>query len=305
MLPARPERDEGPREWLDRRSGHAMAEEGCFPNAMAAEASSLMPASSTAFSSMAAEAAQLVEAAHEAQNIASKALAAALALGGPDEVVKSVVYAKERVDCPEGTPETAAKALMASSRARASCPPGELHASLGRADKSVRDFLVWKTQLRAPLGDRNAFVDSLTAAVGARVIDTNMFSHLMHSHSKEVCSRFPNAFLSNAKYQALRRSGRRPARTRSKAEQQAAGEGEEPAAEEGEEPAAEEQEQWGQACGMGSPDQDPQLLPAHTRQGKGVGVIGQALPRAAHISQNSEGPSLEQSPPLEPLGEGP
>ena len=39
-------------------------------------------------------------------------------------------------------------------------------------------------------------------------IDSNTFSHLMCSRSKEVCSRFPNALPSSAKQEARNRKGR-------------------------------------------------------------------------------------------------
>ena len=44
----------------------------------------------------------------------------------------------------------AAVALTATSRALASCPPGELNAASGRAEKAVRDHPHMRTKISAP-----------------------------------------------------------------------------------------------------------------------------------------------------------
>ena len=162
------------------------------------------------------QAAQIVQYAATAQTVAPKALATALSIGGRDDVEEIIKWTKACVDCPNSSLEIVASALIATSRALVSCPAGDLNAALVIAEKLVRDVLIWMVQLHTPLGDRFSFVACLTAAVGAENMDSNMFSHLMHSHSKEVCPKFPHAFLSNAKLEALKRKGRRPARTRPK-----------------------------------------------------------------------------------------
>jgi hypothetical protein len=62
--------------------------------------------------------------AHAAQTSAYDALVAALAaaleLGGTNEVVEIIEYAMGRVACPDGSPEISASALNATSRALAS-----------------------------------------------------------------------------------------------------------------------------------------------------------------------------------------
>ena len=73
---------------------------------------------------------------------------------------------------PELAPRMAADSLTATSRALASCPPGELK----------RPRRLFGT------GDRQQFAAKLNAAQRGSIgdMDPNMFSHLMHSHGKEV-----------------------------------------------------------------------------------------------------------------------
>eukprot|EP00972_Heterocapsa_arctica_P037341 5495547-Heterocapsa_arctica.AAC.1 len=123
----------------------------------------------------------MVEYAHDAKNTASIALAKAFAICEDADVKMSIQYAKEGVDLPDGSPEIAAQALKATSHALASCPRG-LHVALGAAEKCVRDYLIWRTQLRTDLGDRTAFVLRLKQAVGNENFDSNSYSHFMHSH---------------------------------------------------------------------------------------------------------------------------
>ena len=154
--------------------------------------------------------ARLAFTARQARATARTSLAAVLMAREPlsEEVVTCLIYAKGIADHTDAPPELVAKALAAVSRAVACCPPGPLNLSISTAEKSVRDLLIWKTQLGCTLGDRQAFVDALTLAVGAEHINTNMFSHLLHAHNKEVCPRFPDAFLSNAARAARRRRAR-------------------------------------------------------------------------------------------------
>ena len=158
---------------------------------------------------------RLVKAAHEAQEVASKALEAVLSLMGalPKHVKDNVDYAKKAVDDPNCTADIAAKALLAISHAcqldEVNNSMGEVNTPIKQAVKSVRDFFIWKTQLQSPLGDRDAFVAALTAAVGATVINPTMLSRLMQSHKKAVCSRFPSAFRSNAAAAGRKRKARR------------------------------------------------------------------------------------------------
>ena len=102
---------------------------------------------------------------------------------------------------PKGSPELAAAALNAISRAVASCPSGVLWDLLASAEKCVRDNFIWKTQLLTPLNDRQAFCNRLLQATGN--IDTNSWSQLLHSHSKQVPPKFPEVFFSKDKLEVV------------------------------------------------------------------------------------------------------
>ena len=120
--------------------------------------------------------------------------------------------------------QEAACAMNAASRAQACCPHGKLHDSISQAEMMLRDLLVLSTQLQCPLGDRDLFVARLEVALGmatgglrrqaghAQPHGRDMFSQLMHSHSKVMVKMFPHVFLSNSKVEAKNRRGRRPAR---------------------------------------------------------------------------------------------
>eukprot|EP00972_Heterocapsa_arctica_P008856 1298645-Heterocapsa_arctica.AAC.1 len=66
-----------------------------------------------------------------------------------------IKYAKEQVDYIDGSPEMAAHAFIATSRALASTNAGHLHAQILQAEKCTRDHLIWRTQLRTAIGDRS------------------------------------------------------------------------------------------------------------------------------------------------------
>eukprot|EP00972_Heterocapsa_arctica_P029122 4283166-Heterocapsa_arctica.AAC.1 len=69
--------------------------------------------------------------------------------------MSTIKYAKERVDCIDGSLEMAAHAFIATSRALASTIAGHLNAALLKAEKCTRDYLIWRRQLRTPIGDRD------------------------------------------------------------------------------------------------------------------------------------------------------
>mgnify|MGYP001195536587 CR=1 FL=1 len=108
-------------------------------------------------------------------------------------------------------------ALQATIRALSVCREGPLRKQVGEAEKAARNLLVWLVQVKSPLGDRYKFVETLHDAVGFRLTGQhgqNFYSHVMHAHNLEVTTKFPNAFVSNAKHEAIKRKGKRPARTR-------------------------------------------------------------------------------------------
>jgi hypothetical protein len=124
-----------------------------------------------------------------AQAEASNALARCLAIGcGRPEVVANITFAKQQVEVMESSPAIAADGLIAAMRRLASCPKAhQLYDTLAKAVQVVRDYFIWRTQLRTPIGDRPAFIANLSAAMGFDVkADPNLYSHLMHSHNKEV-----------------------------------------------------------------------------------------------------------------------
>ena len=98
---------------------------------------------------------------------------------------------------------------MAVERARASCQGDELAKSLGAVVRAATDVLIWRVQLRATLGCRESFLAELQRAYAQQLLDDTTKSRLLHSHYKAVATRFPGAFLSQGKVDALR-MGRRP-----------------------------------------------------------------------------------------------
>jgi hypothetical protein len=80
----------------------------------------------------------MVKCAAVAQTVASNALATASAIGGRDEVQETIMWVKERVDYPTSSLEIAVSALIATSRALASCPAGDLNATKGRVMQQAR-----------------------------------------------------------------------------------------------------------------------------------------------------------------------
>jgi hypothetical protein len=165
----------------------------------------------------AAEAVRLIECCNAAQTAVSGAIAQAMAIIEATEDVydigQFIAYAKEQVDCIDGSPEISASALNAITQAVASCPAGGLGDALYVAQKLSRDYLVWRTQLRTPLDNRTMFVELVRAAAGAGNMDLAQFSQVMHAHAKEVGTRFQRAFSSNSKRE---RNRARPARTKPK-----------------------------------------------------------------------------------------
>jgi hypothetical protein len=100
-----------------------------------------------------------------------KALEKGLAISCDEDITRCITYTSERKENPKGSPELAAAALNAISRAVASCPSGVLWDLLASAEKCVRDNLIWKTQLLTPFNDHHAFCNCLLQATGN--IDSN------------------------------------------------------------------------------------------------------------------------------------
>jgi hypothetical protein len=146
------------------------------------------------------QAAKMAQCAYKAQTAASESLTHVLGIGGPPLTMEPIIYALTRVDSTDGSPELAAAAFIATSRAlsmttgrakaknasRTQAIAEELNVALQEAVKRTRNYLIWRTQLRSPIGDRGMFVSILMTAMGAKNLPSDLFSHLMHSHSLEV-----------------------------------------------------------------------------------------------------------------------
>ena len=157
------------------------------------------------------EAAQVVGELNDAQVAASTALEKVLR--GVDEasdVACKLREAKTYVDMTMAacTPRDAGQALLASMAACSAARPQRR--PVIEATKRVRDFFVWKLQIRVSLNDRDGFIDALTDALGD--INADIFSQIMHAHSRHVAALFHRAFFSNAGYEAVRRGGVRAKR---------------------------------------------------------------------------------------------
>ena len=137
------------------------------------------------------------------------------------EVRGSLGHARKHLDASRD-PRAAVLALTAVERGRASCPGAEAVKSLGVVVHAVTDALIWRVQLRAPFGSRDAFLFQLEMAY-AHPLDDTTKSRLLLSHYKAVSTRFPSAFLSQAKTDALRsKRGRRTTKARQSMEQTSA-----------------------------------------------------------------------------------
>ena len=149
------------------------------------------------------EAAQFVAAAVEAQRAALRSLNNALDAVRPSgrfsfaaaTAVRGTSFAIDSLQCTPCTPEMAAQALTATSRALASCPQGPTYDVVLKAEQNVRELFVWTAQLKAPLGNERALVEVLRRAIGVSTIGVDTLSQLLHSHRQAVNKRFNKASL--------------------------------------------------------------------------------------------------------------
>ena len=120
-----------------------------------------------------------------------------------------LVHARKHLEQVQGLRDRqAVLALMAVERARASCQGAELAKSLGAVVRAATDVLIWRVQLRAPFCCRDAFLAELQRAYAQQLLGDTTKSRLLHSHYKAVATRFPGAFLSQAKVDPAQ--GRQP-----------------------------------------------------------------------------------------------
>ena len=106
----------------------------------------------------------------------------------------------------DSTPRGALDALRQTTQALDMCGhtthSEPLYTELDAAAKKVRDSLSVRTQLIAPMGDKEQYQSVLEAAYGGR-IDDEENSRLMQSYRKTIWEQFPNAFPSNNKKEGL------------------------------------------------------------------------------------------------------
>jgi hypothetical protein len=166
------------------------------------------------------EAAFMVAAMEEGRAEAAQALRKVLVMTPRADVKRPVEFALAHVESTNGhdggddaviAARMAAKALFATRRASASCEPGDLNAALRAAEREIRDYVVWRTQVQCRSHDRQQFMAVLRQAFN-RELTVQEFSLMLHSHARTVAQKVPNAFLSNARNEAIKRRGRRPPR---------------------------------------------------------------------------------------------
>ena len=109
------------------------------------------------------------------------------------------------------SPEHAAAALhMTMSAAALTAGDAEAHKA---AERALRDLLVWRVQIRAPLNDREQFMQALHDVLG-HDLHPDLESALMHAHGRAVGGHFREAFLSRSCLDATRRGGVRGPRSK-------------------------------------------------------------------------------------------
>ena len=176
-----------PSSRLDKHKVRNMVLPATINRAAAADA----PNHDTTDRAAAAEATAMVQCTNEVQVATSNALGVtlemAVSIGGYNTIMHNIVFAKAYIDVIDSSPKIAADGFIAVSRVLASLPGADLiYASMAQARKLSRDYLIWRTQLRTRIGDRASFIQNLMLALGAKELRGDFFSHLMHSHSKEV-----------------------------------------------------------------------------------------------------------------------
>jgi hypothetical protein len=154
-------------------------------------------------------------AARAAEGAALGILASVIAALEGGLVRDCLVHARNHLEEVQGLRDRqAVLALSAVERACASCRGAGLFKSLGAVVRAATDVLIWRVQLRATFGCRDSFLAELQRAYAQQLLDDTTKSRLLRSHFKAVASRFPGAFLSQIKVEALRKGGGRKAKKR-------------------------------------------------------------------------------------------
>ena len=174
--------------------------------------------------------AEMARAAGEAADAAFRAVADSMRLAKDERVKRLFSYTQEQLSGEAGnSPRGAARALVAVTRALASCSCRQLRPALAHVQQNLRGNLIWQTQLGAPLGDRSRFISLLEQALelAAGCLEqkhlhwenkdsqmVQLYAQLMHSYRKTVRSTFPDAFLSNTERRVLKNGRPRNKRIR-------------------------------------------------------------------------------------------
>ena len=162
-------------------------------------------------------------------DLALAALEVAVTPGENQDVIKSLVAAKEKLLDSRRSISLAIHAENATRRALTALPKEKPRRALECAEKRIRDAIVLRVQMNAPLGSRKTFMKTLEEAYeGDLTLDAK--SKMMHAHNKVIGPLFMHSFISRGKQEiAARHSNPRGKRAREKKRQAAAAESSEDA----------------------------------------------------------------------------
>ena len=74
----------------------------------------------------------------------------------------------------------------------------------------VRDLIAWRVQLRAPLNNRDAFLEVAQRAwlATGTILNEHNLSKLLHAHQQKVAPQLSESFLTQTKHVAQRHGGK-------------------------------------------------------------------------------------------------
>jgi len=138
----------------------------------------------------------MIQEAEHARETAVKELREAITEEADSVVADMLGQALDAIATGVSSPREAAFALRVTADATALA--GEVQrVRYAAAMRGLRDLLVWRTQLRAPLEDRNWFISELQGALSLDLgSNPDITSSLLHAHGRLVGGRFRQAFLS-------------------------------------------------------------------------------------------------------------
>ena len=150
---------------------------------------------------------------------AYEALESAIAIGGPEEVMKCLRDAREFIGISNKNPKDAIQAFDHTDRALDECCIlYNIYEKIQIARNLLRDTIILRVQCQVPMGDRSMYIAELQEMIG-RIVAKSEFGRLMHSYKMTIGKKFPlRAFISNAQRDRRRRRGRqtRPKKDKSR-----------------------------------------------------------------------------------------